>query len=193
MKKRKITSTAKDMQHKLNDRIFSHQDMIQINNTDNILTKGMIKAEKTLKVDLHNSPWSIPLSNRIKFLSHWRLAISQLLIKVFHIVRLQKKATQLPLSYDVPISTVTEAYAKRRTARKKLSQIISQSSKLQRQHLISRAIVLELNGDYKQGKTIKQLITIENQCFLNTTIKHHFNPPNRSSLSKIKIIVANED
>ena len=67
------------MQHTLNERIFSHQGMIQIDNTDNTLTRGIIKAEKTLKVDLHNSPWSIPLSNRIKCLSYWRLAISQLL------------------------------------------------------------------------------------------------------------------
>ena len=167
--------------------------MIQIDNTDNTLTRGMIKAEKTLKVDLHISPWSIPLRNRIKCLSYWRLTISQLLIKVSHIVRLQKKATQLPLSYDVPISTVTEAYAKIRTSRKKLRQMISQSSKLQQQHLIARAIALELNGDQKQGETIKQLITIEHRRFLYAAIKYHFNPPNRSSLSKIKIIAANED
>ena len=96
-----------------------------------------------------------PISNHIKHLSYWRLAVSQLLTKVSHIVRLQALVTQLIPSYDVSISTVTGLHTKRRTARKELRQRISQSSKLRRQHLIARVISLELNGDYKQGKVIK--------------------------------------
>ena len=111
--------------------------------------------------------------------------MSQLLTKVSHIVRLQALVTQLIPSYDVSISNVTDAYATRRTTRKELRQQINQSSKLRRQHLIARAIALELN--------IKKLITIEDQCSLHAAVKHYFNPPNKSSLSKVKIPVDNDD
>ena len=46
---------------------------------------------------------------------------------------------------------------------------------------------------YKQGKAIKQLVTIEYYPSLNAAIKHHFNPSNKSSLSKIKIPADNDD
>lgn len=67
--------------------------MIEINKTDNTLTGEMIKSEKELKADFHNSPWYIVLGNLIKHISYWRLAVSQLLKNVSHIVRLQKIVT----------------------------------------------------------------------------------------------------
>ena len=68
--KRKIISTAKNTKHKLNERILSHQDMVQIDKTNNTLTRGMIKAGKSLKSYFYNSPWSIALSNCIQYLSY---------------------------------------------------------------------------------------------------------------------------
>ena len=88
---------------------------------------------------------------------------------------------------------MTNAYTTRRTTRKELRQQINQSSKLRRQHLIARVIALELNRNYKQGKDIKKIITIEDQCSLHAAVKHYFNPPNKSSLSKVKIPVGNDD
>ena len=52
---------------------------------------------------------------------------------------------------------------------------------------------MELNGDYKQGKAITQLLTIEYQKSLHSTIKHHFNPTVKSSLSKLQIHIDTED
>ena len=88
---------------------------------------------------------------------------------------------------------MTDAYATRRTTRKELRQQINQSSKLRRHHLIARDIALELNRNYKQEKAIKKLTTIEDQCSLHAAVKHYFNPPNKSSLSKVKIPVGNDD
>ena len=88
---------------------------------------------------------------------------------------------------------MTDVYAKIRTIRKALRQTITQSYKLRRQHLIARAIVLELNSDYGQEKAIKQLIIIENQWSLYTAIKYHLNPTFKSSLSTIQILVDNKD
>ena len=80
---------------------------------------------------------------------------------------------------------MADVYAKRRNARKKLRQTIAQSYKLQIQHLIARDTSLDLNGETKQGKHIKQLIIIKNQHSLYAEIKHHFNQTSKSSLSKI--------
>ena len=146
MRKRNIISTAKDMQHKLNKRILSHQDMIQIDKTDNTLMRGMIKIENTHKADLYNSPWSIVLSNHIRHMSYWRLAVFQILKQLSHIARLQKIAMQLPPLYDVSISTV------RIQMRKDVHPVrnyAKQFPKTRRQHLIARTTVLELNRYYK--------------------------------------------
>ena len=115
------------MQHKLNKRTLSHQDMIQIDKTNNTLTRCMIKIENTHKADLHNSPWYSVLSNRIIHLSYWKLAVFQILTKLSHIVRLQKIAMQLSPPYDISIFTVTATDAKRRTTRKELRQKNSQN------------------------------------------------------------------
>ena len=55
-----------------------------------------------------------------------------------------------------------------------------------------RAIALEINGKHQQEKAIKQLITIEYQRTLHTTIKHNLNLITKSSPSKIQIPVTNE-
>lgn len=49
-----------------------------------------------------------------------------------------------------------------------------------------RTVALELNGDFKIGKVIKQLITIEYQRILYSTIKHYFNPSKKYSILPIK-------
>ena len=45
---------------------------------------------------------------------------------------------------------------------------------------------MELKGDCKKGRAIKQLITIEHQQFLHFSIKHHFNSTTKSRLSRIQ-------
>ena len=153
----------------------------------------MFQADKKFKGDLHKSPQSIELSNRIKNLSYWRLVVSQLLTKVSHVERLSTLTKKLLPSYIMIISTMTGAYSKRRTACKKLRKHISRSSRLRRKHLIARDAVFELNDEQKQGKVIKQLITIDHQCSLHATIKYKSKPTTKSRLSKIKIPVDNEN
>ena len=153
----------------------------------------MLKVEKKNKEDLYQSPWSIKLSNRTKHLFYWQLAVFRLLTKVSHSVRKKTIAAYIPSSYDISNSTVTDSYAKRRTIRKTLRQTIAQSYNLRRQHLIVRAAAFGINSDYKQGRAIKQLIIIENQQYLYTAIKHHFNLTFKSSLSKVQIPIDNED
>ena len=73
-------------------------------------------------------------------------------------------------------------------ARKKLRETIANSTNLRRQHLSDLALALELNGDFtKQGKEIQQLITIEYQRQLHSTIKHNFDPTIQSTLSTIDV------
>ena len=67
----------------------------------------------------------------------------------------------------------------KKIARKELRAAIVNSRQLRRQHLSDRVLDLELNGDFKIGKAIKQLITVEYQRLLHSTIKHHFNPPKK--------------
>lgn len=62
-------------------KVLTYKDMVQINNLDRILTRGMIQAEKKIKGDLNKNHQSIELSHRIKYLSYWRLVLSQLLTK----------------------------------------------------------------------------------------------------------------
>ena len=51
---------------------------------------------------------------------------------------------------------------------------------------------MELNGDYRKGRAIKQLITIEYQKSLHFSIKHHFNSITKFNLSKIQSPIDNE-
>ena len=53
-------------------------------------------------------------------------------------------------------------------------------------------MAIELNGEYKQGKAIKQLIIIKKRRFLHSVLKYHFDQITISSLSKIQIPVDNE-
>ena len=65
---------------------------------------------------------------------------------------------------------------------KKLREIIANSHNIRRQHLSDIVLAFELDGDYTKGKAITQLITIEYQRRLHSTIKHHFNPINKSTI-----------
>ena len=58
---------------------------------------------------------------------------------------------------------------------------------MRRQHLSDLALALELNDDYTKEKDIQQLITIEYQRRLHSTIKHNFNPIKKSTLSTIEV------
>ena len=62
-----------------------------------------------------------------------------------------------------------------------------------RHHLISRASAMEMNGDYKQRRTIKQLIITEHQKSLHSSIELYFNPTTKSSYSKIQISIINKN
>ena len=166
--------------------------MIRINKLDNTLTRGMLKAEKKPKGVLHKSQWFIELSNRIKHLSYWQMVVSQLLTQVSYSEWLRIIAKRLYPLYAISISNVTHAFAKRCNAWKELRQAIAQSCKFRKRHLIVRAMAIELNGEYKQGKAIKQLIIIKKRRFLHSVLKHHFDQITISSLSKIQIPVDNE-
>ena len=55
------------------------------------------------------------------------------------------------------------------------------------QHLSDLALFPELNGDYTKEKAIKQLITIEYQRRLHSTIKNYFNLNNKSTQLTIDV------
>ena len=100
---------------------------------------------------------------------------------------------ELPSTYDKLYSSIKNAHKKRRDTRRELQNTISNSTKLRRQHLISRATAMELNGDYKKGRAIKQLITIEYQKIIHSSIKRRFNSTTKSSISNIQTPIYNED
>ena len=62
---RKATDKANAIQNKINNKSLNESDMIGINNIDITITKGALFSEKKLKKDLHNSPWSLKLQQRI--------------------------------------------------------------------------------------------------------------------------------
>ena len=97
---------------------------------DKTLTIGSILAKKTLQGDLHSSPWSIELSHRIKYLSYWRLVVSQLRTKTSHIKRLDHLNKELPSTYDKSYSSIKDAHKKRREARKGFRNTISNSTEI---------------------------------------------------------------
>ena len=68
-----------------------------------------------------------------------------------------------------------------------MRESIADSHQLRRQHISDLALALKLNGDFKNGKAIEQLITIEYQRRFHSTIKHHFKPINKSNLSIIEV------
>ena len=79
---------------------------------DKTLAIGSIQAENKLKGDLHNSPWSIKLSHRVKHLSYWRLVVSQLQTNTSHSIRLDIINKELPSTYDSLYSYIQDAYKK---------------------------------------------------------------------------------
>ena len=88
---------------------------------------------------------------------------------------------------------MTHAFKTKTLARKRLRDTIANSQSIRRQHLSDLALALELDGNYTKGKAIKQLITIEYQRRLNVTIRHHFNPINKSTLSTIEVPIDAKD
>ena len=193
MTKRNMIMKSNGIQKKINNNKISSIDMKLSDKIDKTLTIGSIHVETMLQGDLHNSPWSIKLSHRIKHVSYLRLVVSQLQTKTSYIKRLDRLSKELPLTYDKSYSSIKDAYKKRRDARNELRKTISNSTELRRQHLFSRATLMKFNCDYKKGRSIKQLITIKYQKSFNSSIKHHFNLTTISSISKIQIPIDNEN
>ena len=73
--------------------------MKYINNLDITITKGAFFSEK-IRMDLHNSPWSEELQNRILRLSYWRLVTSQILTRISHKTRLNIIIKKLPSIFN---------------------------------------------------------------------------------------------
>ena len=99
---------------------------------DKTPTIESIQAENKLKGDLYNSPWSIELSHRIKYVSYWRLVASQLQTHISYSIRLDILSNELPSTYDTLYSSIQDFYKKRRCTRKELRITISQSKELRR-------------------------------------------------------------
>ena len=175
------------IQNKTNNKSLNESDMKELNNIDITITIGVSFSEKKLKKDLHNSQWSQKLHHRIMCLSYWRLVVSQILTKISHANRLKIIIRKLPTTFNTSYSTASDAFRNKVIARKKLSETIANLNNLRRQHISDIALALKLNGDYKQGKAIQQLIMIKYQRRLHSTIRHHFNPITKPTLSTIDV------
>ena len=76
--------------------------MIEINNIDITLTKGMLYSENKLSQNLHDRLWSEEPQNRIIHLSYWRVVVSQILTKISHSTRIRTILKQN--SYNIQYS-----------------------------------------------------------------------------------------
>ena len=106
---------------------------------------------------------------------------------ISHKTRLNIIIKELPRSFNTSYQSTPNAFKNKSLARKKLRETIANAHNIRRQRLSDLALALELDGDYTKGKAIKQLITIEYQRCLHATIKHHFHPIIKSTLSTIHV------
>ena len=86
-------------------------------------------------------------------LSYWRLVVSQILTKISYDDRLQTIIKKLPITFNTFYLTIPNAFKNKTIVPKTLRETISNSINLRRQHLSDLALALELNGEFKQGKS----------------------------------------
>ena len=144
--------------------------MTGINNLGITITKDALFSEKKLKKTYITANG---LKNLItaSFTCYSRLVVSQILTKISHANRLQLIIKNLPTAFNTSYQTISNAFRNKISARKKLRETISNSHNLRCQYVSDLALALELNEDYTKVKDIKQLITIEYQRRLHSTIK----------------------
>ena len=167
--------------------------MQDMNNLDITITKGVLFFEKWLKKDLHNGPWSEEFQNLILHLSYWRLVTSQILTRISHKTRINIIIKEFSCTFNTSYHSTSNAFKNESLARKKLRETIANSHNIRYQHLFDLALALELDSYYTKRNAIKQLITIENQRRLHSTIKHHFNPISKLTLSSIEFSINAKD
>ena len=90
-----VLEKAKLLQAKLNTNSITSNDFKQINDLDNLLTLGMLKAERMIVRDGLQFPWSSTLAIAILQLSIWRLIKSELQTKTSRQTKLQQLTTRL--------------------------------------------------------------------------------------------------
>ena len=90
-----LSKKQKSFQSKLNTNSITSNDFIKINELDNLLTSGMLKAERMIVRIWLQYPWSPALAISILQLSIWKLIKSELKTNTLRQTKLQQITTHL--------------------------------------------------------------------------------------------------
>ena len=78
IKDNKLYERISILQTKLKDKSLTIKEMNNINNIDEMMTKGMLKAEQQIKIRGKLHPWSPTLTNAILELHIWKIIMSEI-------------------------------------------------------------------------------------------------------------------
>ena len=63
-------------------RELTQKEEVNLNRIDQLITKIMLKAEKKINNQQHNSPWSLALHDSVRIVSIWKSILSQFKTKL---------------------------------------------------------------------------------------------------------------
>jgi len=166
-----VIKTAEKLLQAAETKTWTPEDALQYERLDNIITEGMLKAERTISKKVTTTyHWSPTLKAAISTLTYWKLRLSQLkgkaithhsLTKLFKHTNLSLTMTQ-PLSLEAVVGYI-------RDARATLRDIQKNHVELRSKHLedLANAIIIYRRqrksirkkkatgnkADYKEGST----------------------------------------
>ena len=92
---------------------------------------------------------------------------------------------KLPTQYYTSITILKQALLSVRVTINKLKETVAISPSLRVSQLYDRALALELDGKYKQGKAITQLLAIEKMIKSHASIRFSMTSNNKSTLKSV--------
>ena len=183
----KIFDRIDSIQSKIEKDILILDDMVEINDLDTLITRGMIASENKIKKRQNQYPWSPILDQAILSVSLWKLITSEIkneVSKEMHIQRILRLLDTTPTIERHDIKIVIQNLRKAKTS---LKQIQRDATHHREKYLQQKSDEEEIKGNIEHARYLRMLIFIETQVEMHSTIRKFKTKNGQSNITYIDI------
>ena len=165
-----VPEKAKLLQAKINTNSITSTDFSQINELDELLTSGMLKAERMITRYGLQYPWSPALAIAIIQLSIWKLIKSELKTKTSRVTKVQQITTRLHnLDNQYPSSIIPYKYNTMNTINKHIRNLTNTLNATKQKLTLTTGCISKRNNNrgeddnHRHDTYLSNLLLIEHQ------------------------------
>ena len=185
--KNKILDKMKSLLTIVATRKLSAVEEKSLNNVYSSITQIMIETENKTNKCNHNYPWSPDLHIAIKTLFIWKLVKTQITNHISQDLQIKKIHSSLLEPINIHWNTVSEVRHNIYHALLQLKIIMWNASELRKQHILTRASVMNLENRNQDSNTIINIQRIEQTIKMWRTINYLTRHTKSPSLQTIAI------